>query len=136
MFEAVRAVFPAEKPVGIRVSATDWLDGGWTPEETVILARELKKFGCDFMDVTTGGVDPRAKIPMAPGYQVEFGEKVRRETGLPTMSVGLIGSARQAEEYHRLRLLSSPWAAACSTIRASPGTRPRSSAPRRPIRRR
>jgi 2,4-dienoyl-CoA reductase-like NADH-dependent reductase (Old Yellow Enzyme family) len=98
VFSAVRSVFPADKPVGIRTSATDWVDGGWTPEETVILARELKNLGCDFMDVTTGGLDPRQKIPLAPGYQVSFGEKVRKETGIKTMSVGLITGAKQAEE--------------------------------------
>jgi 2,4-dienoyl-CoA reductase-like NADH-dependent reductase (Old Yellow Enzyme family) len=98
MFQAVRAAFSADKPVGVRVSATDWVDGGWTPEETVVLARELKKLGCDFMDVSTGGLDPRQKIPLSLGYQVPFGEKVRKETGLTTMSVGLITGARQAED--------------------------------------
>ncbi|MCZ7643557.1 MAG: NADH:flavin oxidoreductase/NADH oxidase [Pseudorhodoplanes sp.] len=98
VFSAVREVWPADKPLGMRVSATDWVEGGWTPEETVVLARELKALGCDFMDVSTGGLDPRQKIPLAPGYQVEFGEKVRKETGITTMSVGLITSARQAEE--------------------------------------
>ena len=98
MFQAVRDAFNANKPVGMRVSATDWVDGGWTPEETVVLARKLKDLGCDFMDVTTGGLDPRQKIPLAPGYQVPFGEKVRKETGIKTMSVGLITSAKQAED--------------------------------------
>jgi 2,4-dienoyl-CoA reductase-like NADH-dependent reductase (Old Yellow Enzyme family) len=97
-FAAMRAAWPQAKPMGVRVSATDWIDGGWTPEETVVLARELKKLGCDYLDVSSGGLDPRQKIPLAPGYQVPFGEKVRRATGLPTMSVGLITSARQAEE--------------------------------------
>ena len=98
VFSAVRAAWPAEKPIGIRVSATDWVDGGWTPEETVVLARKLKELGCDFMDVTSGGLDPRQKIPLAPGYQVEFGERVRKETGMVTMSVGLIAGYQQAEE--------------------------------------
>jgi len=98
VFAAVRAAFPAEKPVGIRVSATDWVDGGWTPEETVVLARELKAAGCDYMDVSSGGLDPRQKIPLAPGYQVQFGDRVRKETGIKTMSVGLIAGARQAED--------------------------------------
>ena len=62
MFEAVRAVWPEQKPIGMRVSATDWVDGGWTPEETVVLAKELKKRGMDYMDVSTGGLDPRQKI--------------------------------------------------------------------------
>jgi anthraniloyl-CoA monooxygenase len=97
-FAASRAAWPADKPMGIRVSATDWVDGGWTPEETVVLARELKKLGCDYVDVSSGGLDPRQKIPLAPGYQVPFGEKVRREAGIPTMSVGLIAGAREAED--------------------------------------
>ena len=98
MFQAVRDAFNADKPVGVRVSATDWVDGGWTPEETVVLAGKLKALGCDFMDVTTGGLDPRQKIPLSPGYQVPFGERVRKETGLKTMSVGLITDPKQAEE--------------------------------------
>jgi len=98
MYEAVRAVFSADKPVGMRVSATDWVEGGWTPAETVILAKELKNRGLDYMDVSTGGLDPRQKIPLAPAYQVPFGEKVRKETGIKTMSVGLITGARQAED--------------------------------------
>ncbi len=98
VFSAVRAVWPVEKPIGFRVSATDWVDGGWTLEETVALACELKKLGCDYMDVSSGGHDPRQKIPLAPGYQVPFGEKVRREVGIATMSVGLITEARQAED--------------------------------------
>jgi 2,4-dienoyl-CoA reductase-like NADH-dependent reductase (Old Yellow Enzyme family) len=95
---AVRAAWPADKPMGIRVSATDWVEGGWTPEETVVFARELKKIGCDYMDVSSGGLDPRQVIPLSPGYQVPFGEKVRKETGIPTMSVGLITDPMQAED--------------------------------------
>ncbi|MBI3436391.1 MAG: NADH:flavin oxidoreductase/NADH oxidase [Proteobacteria bacterium] len=98
IFAAVRKAWPAEKPIGIRVSATDWVDGGWTPEETVILAKELKKAGCDYMDVSTGALDPRQKIPLAPGYQVPFAEKVKRESGIATMVVGLITAAKQAED--------------------------------------
>ncbi|MSQ70120.1 MAG: NADH:flavin oxidoreductase/NADH oxidase, partial [Betaproteobacteria bacterium] len=98
VFAAVRAAWPADKPLGIRVSATDWMDGGWTPEETVVFAHELKKLGCDYMDISSGGLDPRAKIPLASGYQVGFGEKVRRETGMTTRSVGLITDPQQAED--------------------------------------
>ena len=61
MYEAVRAVWPDSKPIGMRVSATDWVDGGWTPEETVVLAKELKKRGMDYMDVSTGGLDRRRR---------------------------------------------------------------------------
>jgi 2,4-dienoyl-CoA reductase-like NADH-dependent reductase (Old Yellow Enzyme family) len=98
VFRAVRAAWPQQKPLGIRVSATDWVDGGWTLDETLVLAKELKKLGCDYIDVSTGGLDPRQKIPLAPGFQVPFADKVKRETGIPTMSVGLIAGYRQAED--------------------------------------
>jgi NADPH2 dehydrogenase len=97
MYEAVRDVWPKEKPLGMRVSATDWVDGGWTPEETVMLAKELKKRGMDYMDVTTGGLSPAQKIPLAEGYQVPFGEKVKKESGITVMTVGLIADAVYAE---------------------------------------
>ncbi|MEI4908161.1 oxidoreductase, partial [Klebsiella pneumoniae] len=76
VFEAVRAAWPVRRPLGLRVSATDWLEGGWTPEETVLFARELKALGCDFVDLTSGQLDPRQQIPFAPGYNVPFAEKV------------------------------------------------------------
>jgi 2,4-dienoyl-CoA reductase-like NADH-dependent reductase (Old Yellow Enzyme family) len=98
VFSAVRKVWPEDKPLGIRLSATDWIDGGWTPEETIEIARRLKALGCDFTDVSTGGLDPRQKIPLTLGYQVPFGERVRKETSLKTMSVGLITDAHQAED--------------------------------------
>ena len=138
MYEAVRAVWPEQKPIGMRVSATDWVDGGWTPEETVILAKELKKRGMDYMDVSTGGLDPRQKIPLAPGYQVPFAEKVKKESGITTMTVGLIAGYQQAEDIvasGKADLICLARAAPCG-IRAGPGTRPRSSAPKRPTRRR
>ena len=98
VFSAVRAAWPDDKPLGMRLSATDWIEGGWTPEETLVLARALKALGCDFLDVSSGGNDPRQKIPLAPGYQVPFGEKIRKEADIRTMSVGLIAGARQAED--------------------------------------
>jgi 2,4-dienoyl-CoA reductase-like NADH-dependent reductase (Old Yellow Enzyme family) len=98
VFEAVRAVWPAERPCGVRVSATDWVEGGWTPEETVTFARELKALGCDFVDVTTGQLDPRQQIPFAPGYNVPFARRVKQEAGVPVMAVGMITQARQAEQ--------------------------------------
>ncbi len=97
-FKAMRAVWPAEKPLGIRVSATDWVEGGWNPDEAVIFAKELKKLGCDFIDVTSGGLDSRQQIPLAPGYQVPFGARIRKEAQIVTMSVGLIDKPQQAEE--------------------------------------
>jgi 2,4-dienoyl-CoA reductase-like NADH-dependent reductase (Old Yellow Enzyme family) len=97
VFQAVREVLPEDTVLGVRVSATDWIDGGWTPEETVALSAELKALGCDFMDVSSGGNDPAQQIPLGPGYQVAFAEKVRREAGIPTMAVGMITRPQQAE---------------------------------------
>jgi 2,4-dienoyl-CoA reductase-like NADH-dependent reductase (Old Yellow Enzyme family) len=98
MYEAVRKAWPEQKPIGMRVSATDWVEGGWTPEETVLLAKALKERGLDYMDVSTGGLSPQQKIPLSPGYQVPFAEKVKKETGIVTMSVGLIAGYQQAED--------------------------------------
>jgi 2,4-dienoyl-CoA reductase-like NADH-dependent reductase (Old Yellow Enzyme family) len=81
----------------VRVSATDWCEGGWTADETVVFARALKALGCDFIDATTGQLDPRQKIPFAPGYNVPFAERIRKEAGIPTMAVGMITRAPQAE---------------------------------------
>ncbi len=96
-FAAMRAVWPAGKPMGVRISATDWLEGGFTPDEAVVLAKRLKDLGCDYLDVSTGGLDPRQQIPLSPGYQVEFAARIRREAGIATMSVGLIDKPDQAE---------------------------------------
>jgi 2,4-dienoyl-CoA reductase-like NADH-dependent reductase (Old Yellow Enzyme family) len=98
VFQAVRDVVPAEIPVGVRVSATDWVEHGWDLEQTIEFTHALKPLGCDFMDVSSGGVSPAQQIPLGPGYQVEFAAKVRAATGLPTMAVGLITEPRQAEQ--------------------------------------
>jgi len=98
VFTAMRAAWPGDKPMGARVSATDWVEGGWTPEETVVFARELKKLGCDYVDVSSGALDPRQQIPLGEGYQVGLSDKVRSEAGIPTMTVGLIARAQHAEE--------------------------------------
>jgi 2,4-dienoyl-CoA reductase-like NADH-dependent reductase (Old Yellow Enzyme family) len=98
VFEAVREACPADKPVGVRVSASDWVEGGWDIDQTVIYADALKKRGADWIDASSGGVSPAQKIPLAPGYQVPFAEAIRKATGLPTMAVGLITDPRQAEE--------------------------------------
>ena len=97
IFEAMRQAWPADKPLGVRVSATDWVEGGWTLEETVVLARELQALGCDFIDVSSGGLDPRQEIPIGPGYQVPLAARIRAETDLITMAVGMITEAAQAE---------------------------------------
>lgn len=98
VFEAVRAAWPADRPLGVRVSATDWVDGGWTPEETVMLARALEERGCDFLDVSSGQLDPRQQIPFAAGYNVPFAERVKQATGMPVMTVGMIATARLADD--------------------------------------
>jgi 2,4-dienoyl-CoA reductase-like NADH-dependent reductase (Old Yellow Enzyme family) len=98
VFDAVRAVFPSKKPVGIKVSATDWVDGGWDLEQTIEFAKELKKRGVSWIDVSSGGVSPQQKIPLSPGYQVPFAQAIKEATGATTMAVGLITEAAQAEE--------------------------------------
>ncbi|SHJ18059.1 2,4-dienoyl-CoA reductase [Roseomonas rosea] len=98
VFEAVRAAFPAERPVWVRVSATDWVPGGWEVEDTIAFARALGERGCAAIHVSTGGVSPKQVIPLGPGYQVPHAARVKAETGLPTIAVGLITEAEQAEE--------------------------------------
>ena len=98
VFDAVRAAFPDHKPVGIKVSATDWVEGGWDLAQTIELAQELKKRGVDWIDASSGGVSPQQKIPLGPGYQVQFAQAIKEATGLTTMAVGLITEPKQAEE--------------------------------------
>ena len=95
-FRAVREVW-RDKPLGMRISAVEWIEGGWTIEDSVVLAKALKALGCDFIDVSTGGNDPTAKVPVAPGFQVPFAETIRSEVGIATMAVGMITDAEQAE---------------------------------------
>jgi NADPH2 dehydrogenase len=98
VFAAMRAAWPADKPMGIRVSAVDWVEGGLTIEQTVAFAKELKKLGCDYVDVSSGGVDPRQQIPLAPGYNAPFAARVKKEAGVVTRTVGLIADAKLAEQ--------------------------------------
>lgn len=98
VFDAVRDVWPKERPLGVRLSATDWVEGGWTADETVILCRELKARGCDFVDVSTAGLHPAQKIPVGPGFQVPFAERVKHEADMPSMAVGMITQPQQAEQ--------------------------------------
>ena len=95
---AVREAWPKERALGIRINATDWADGGWKPEDAVVYARELKRIGLDFICVSSGATVPHAKIPVAPGFQVGFAEKVKKEAGIKTRAVGMIADADQAEE--------------------------------------
>jgi 2,4-dienoyl-CoA reductase-like NADH-dependent reductase (Old Yellow Enzyme family) len=97
VFQAMRQVWPAEKPLGIRISAVDWIDGAWSIEDSVVLAKRLKSLGCDFIDVSSGGIHAALKPPAAPGFQVPFAERIRKEAGIATLAVGLISEARQAE---------------------------------------
>ena len=97
VFEAVRAAVPAAMPVGVRLSATDWVDGGWDAAQSLVFARALQSRGLSFLHVSSGGVSAQQKIPIGPGYQVGLAEQLKRETGLPTLAVGLITEPRQAE---------------------------------------
>ena len=97
VFDAIRSAVPEDKPVGIRISATDWVDGGWDIEQSVIFAKELQRRGCSFIDVSSGGLSPLQQIPVEAGYQVPFAERIRRETSLTTIAVGLITEPEQAE---------------------------------------
>jgi len=96
--EAIRRVWPERLPLFMRISTTDWVEGGWTPEESVELAKMVKPLGVDLMDCSSGGVSVKQKIPVGPGYQVPFARKVKHEAGMPTGAVGMITSASQAEE--------------------------------------
>ncbi len=95
--QAVRRVWPEAAPLFVRISATDWVEGGWDIEQSVELARHLKLLGVDFIDCSTGGNAAQAKIPVGPGYQVPFAERIRRDAGILTGAVGLITEPSQAE---------------------------------------
>ena len=94
---AVRRVWPERLPLWLRISCTDWTEGGWTIEDSVALARAVKEMGVDLIDASSGGIVPRAKIPIGPGYQTPFAERIRKEVGILTGAVGLITSPEQAQ---------------------------------------
>ena len=96
VFAAVRAVYRGV--LGIRVSASDWAQGGWTPEETIILAQALQAHDISYIHVSSGGVSYQQKINLGPGYQVSFAKQVKAATGIPTITVGLITEPQQAED--------------------------------------
>jgi 2,4-dienoyl-CoA reductase-like NADH-dependent reductase (Old Yellow Enzyme family) len=98
VFDAIREVFPERKPVGVKVSATDWVEGGWDLAQTIEYAKELKKRGVDWIDASSGGVSPLQKIPLGPGYQVPLAQGIKEATGVTTMAIGLITEAKQAED--------------------------------------
>lgn len=96
--QAVRAQMPHELPLFVRISASDWVEGGWTVEDSAALARDIKALGVELIDVSSGGIVPNAKIALGPGYQVPFARQIRSVAGIRTGAVGFITQARQAEE--------------------------------------
>jgi 2,4-dienoyl-CoA reductase-like NADH-dependent reductase (Old Yellow Enzyme family) len=97
VFRAMREVWPADKPLGIRVSCVDWVEGGTTIEDTIEFAKQLKRAGCDFICCSSGGIVAAVPPLIRAGYQVQFAERIRREAGIPTRAVGMIFTGRQAE---------------------------------------
>lgn len=97
VFAAMREVWPEEKPMGLRLSATDWADHGWTPEDSVEYAKQLKALGCDFICASSGGIWEKQRLELGEGYQVKFAEQIRREADIPTMAVGMIYDPHHAE---------------------------------------
>jgi 2,4-dienoyl-CoA reductase-like NADH-dependent reductase (Old Yellow Enzyme family) len=94
---AIRTSWPERFPLFVRISASDWVEGGWTIDDSVMLARDLAPLGVDLIDCSSGGLVPQAKIPMGPGYQVPFAAKIRAEGRIPTGAVGMITEPDQAE---------------------------------------
>lgn len=97
IIDAIQSVWPATLPLMVRISASDWMEGGWTIDDSVQLARVLKSRGIDAIDVSSGGLVPYAKITAGPGYQVPFAEAIKKQTGMLTAAVGIIVNGRQAE---------------------------------------
>jgi len=97
VFDAVRAAFPAEKAVTMRVSGTDWADGGWDIDQTIAFCRALDARGCSAVHVSSGGLTPRQQIPVGPSYQVPLARAVKHATSMPVVAVGLITEFEQAE---------------------------------------
>lgn len=95
--EAVRSEWPSDRPLIIRISATDWADGGWDADQSVALAKILKDRAVDLVDCSSGGLVPYARIPVGPGYQVPFAERIRKQADIPTGAVGMITDPAQAE---------------------------------------
>jgi 2,4-dienoyl-CoA reductase-like NADH-dependent reductase (Old Yellow Enzyme family) len=97
IFDLCRSAFPAERPIGVRISVTDWVEGGWGVDDSIVLANELRARGCDYICTTSGGVSLKQKIDPRPLYQIPLAEAVRRGSGITTMAVGQITEPRQAE---------------------------------------
>ena len=98
VFSAVREAAGPGLPVGVRLSATDWADGGWDLAQTLVISKQLEAAGCDFLDISSGGISHQQKIAAAPGYQVPFAQAVKHVVGIPVVTVGLITQPQQAED--------------------------------------
>jgi 2,4-dienoyl-CoA reductase-like NADH-dependent reductase (Old Yellow Enzyme family) len=96
--ERLRGIIPEQLPLFVRISATDWVDSGWDIEQSIALARQLKRLGVDLVDVSSGGLVPYARIPVAKGYQVPFARRIREEANIRTGAVGMITDPRHADE--------------------------------------
>lgn len=96
--QAVRAILPDSYPLGIRISAVDWLDDGWKIEDSIELTKKLQDVGIDFVCASSGGIDSTVRVPVSPGYQVPFAAAIRKATGIPTRAVGMIADPHQAEK--------------------------------------
>lgn len=101
IIQTVRAILPEHLPLWVRISATDWAEGGWDLEQSIALSQILKTAGVDLVDCSTGGLIPGVKIPTGPGYQVPFSDRIRQETGIATAAVGMITSPEQADQIIR-----------------------------------
>lgn len=97
VFKAIRAAWPAHKPLGVRISAVDWAPGGWQIEDSIAFTKVLQALGCDYVTASSGGAVPEQRIKPVPGYQVPFAEQIKAATGMFTVAVGLITEAQQAE---------------------------------------
>ncbi|TDR93308.1 NADH:flavin oxidoreductase/NADH oxidase [Enterovirga rhinocerotis] len=98
IFRRLRAAWPAGKPMGVRISATEWVENGWDLEDSVVFSQRLKDLGCDYVALSSGGTSPDQKIAVGPGYQVPFSEEVRRRSGIPTVAVGMLSDPQLAND--------------------------------------
>lgn len=97
VFESIRAAFPSDKPVGVRISATDWVDGGWDVTQSIAFSRAVEERGCAYVHVSSGGLSPDQKMTVGPGYQIPFARQVRERVALPVVGVGLVTEPEHAE---------------------------------------
>ncbi|WP_137169093.1 NADH:flavin oxidoreductase/NADH oxidase [Marinomonas sp. FW-1] len=98
VFEAVREAVPSSIPVGVRLSATDWVDGGWDVEQSIVFSQQLEQLGCDYLHISSGGLSPLQSIDVKPGYQLPFARDIREQVSIPVIGVGLITEPQQAED--------------------------------------